>query len=265
MEIRHVPKTNMNFRLDFFAFAYAKLDENWKGSNVNAFFSRLYYVKSGTGFIEYDNKRIELHGGKVYFIPAGCVCSFGCETLEKIYLHFCATTIEKYDILAKAEGVYSLDFSKEDWDKLYEYAFSEDYIDFIKMKTMIYETVQSFIEKIPMKNTCVKQYSDLVQNSMKYIHDNMRINLTTREIAENLYVSESKLRKKFSSEMGISIGKYIDELVLLAAKERLADKSYDISTISDELGFCDTFYFSRRFKKAFGRTPNQYRREIILM
>ena len=65
--------------------------------------------------------------------------------------------------------------------------------------------------------------------------------------------------------MGITIGKYIDGIVLLTAKERLADKSYDISTISDDLGFCDTFYFSRRFKESFGRTPNQYRKEIILM
>ena len=265
MEIKYVKNTNMNFRIDFFTIAHANLDDNWKASNVTDLFSRLYFVKSGSGFVEYNNKRIELCGGKVYLIPAGCVFSFGCETLEKIYCHICATTIEKYDMLTKIKDIYSLDFSEDDWNKLYKYAFSEDYVDFLKMKTMIYETVQSFTEKIPLQSICVKQYSDLIQNCLKYIQENVRINLTIHEIAEYLYVSESKLRKKFSNEMGITIGKYIDGLVLITAKERLADKSYDISTISDDLGFCDTFYFSRRFKESFGRTPNQYRKEIILM
>ena len=33
-----------------------------------------------------------------------------------------------------------------------------------------------------------------------------------------------------------------------------------ISRISERYGFCDQFYFSRRFKEKFGVTPQKYRK-----
>ena len=43
-------------------------------------------------------------------------------------------------------------------------------------------------------------------------------------------------------------------------------KSTDISilTLSRRLGFSDQFYFSRRFKEIFGKSPREYRKNQLL-
>lgn len=52
-------------------------------------------------------------------------------------------------------------------------------------------------------------------------------------------------------EAGMSPGKYIDNMIFLKAKQMLSDPALTIGQISRKLGFCDQFYFSRRFKENF--------------
>ena len=61
-------------------------------------------------------------------------------------------------------------------------------------------------------------------------------------------------------EAGMSPGKYIDNMIFLKAKQMLSDPALTIGQISQKLGFCDQFYFSRRFKQLCGTTPLKYRK-----
>ena len=106
-------------------------------------------------------------------------------------------------------------------------------------------------------------YSEGIKKAMDYIHRNTRINLSTELVSENLFISKSKLRKDFKKETGISIGKYIDDMVFFKAKRLLSKGYFSINDISQKLGFCDQFYFSRRFKERFGDPPSEYRKKIL--
>ena len=63
-------------------------------------------------------------------------------------------------------------------------------------------------------------------------------------------------------EAGMSQGKYIDNMIFLKAKQMLSDPALTIGQISQKLGFCDQFYFSRRFKENSRQTPSEYRKEM---
>ena len=63
-------------------------------------------------------------------------------------------------------------------------------------------------------------------------------------------------------EAGMSPGKYIDNMIFLKAKQMLSDPALTIGQISQKLGFCDQFYFSRRFKENSRQTPSEYRKEM---
>lgn len=93
----------------------------------------------------------------------------------------------------------------------------------------------------------------------------MRLNLSLQEISDALFVSASKIRTDFKKEMGVTIGKYKEDLVFLKAKNLLGMKNVSLKDISDTLGFCDRFYFSRRFKERYKKTPSQYRKEISII
>ncbi len=71
-------------------------------------------------------------------------------------------------------------------------------------------------------------------------------------------------RKRFVRLIGqpparYRMGRLIDRACALMAESRWTDRQ-----IADRLGFCDEFYFSRRFKEITGRSPRAFRRGLAL-
>jgi AraC-like DNA-binding protein len=50
----------------------------------------------------------------------------------------------------------------------------------------------------------------------------------------------------------------VDRACELMQERRLTDKQ-----IAESLGFCDEYYFSRRFKQMTGRSPRAFRRQMM--
>ena len=242
---------------------YTILDERWNRENECNPFSRLYFVKRGNGYLREGEKEIMLSGGYVYLIPADCEFSYGCSELEKIYFHISLTTAEKYELFSGLKKVYSLPFSNTEFEELFKCYFSEDYMDFLKLKAILYNVAAALSKEYGFSPKPIKKYSETVEKTMRFIQENVRINLSVKDVSKELFISESKIRKAFSEETGRTIGSYIDDLVFAQAKKRLVRERTPIKEISRELGFCDQFYFSRSFKKRLGKTPSDYRNENL--
>lgn len=242
---------------------YAVLDERWHHENECNPFSRLYFVRRGSGYLREGEREIKLLGGYVYLIPADCEFSYGCSELEKLYFHISLTTAEKYELLSGLKKIYKLPFGKDEFEELFKYCFSEDYMDFLRLKAILYKTVARFSREYEFPEKPIKKYSETVEKIMRFIQENVRINLSVREISKELFISESKIRKAFLEETGTAVGSYIDDLVFAESKKRLVQEKASIKDISRTLGFCDQFYFARSFKKRSGKTPSEYRRENV--
>ena len=78
-------------------------------------------------------------------------------------------------------------------------------------------------------------------------------------IAREFGLSHQTFRKTFRRLQGCPPGRYRAFQTMEAAARRLLTESTPINQISDELGFCDEFHFSRRFKLLMGSTPAAYR------
>lgn len=246
---------------------YARLDKEWKHANVMDPYSRLYYVKKGRGYLQCDGKTIALEAGSCYLVPAGTMFSYWCEEgeeLEKVYFHISLVSVEHYDLFTQVHGIFSISMEEAGAEEIFDCYGKDRYWSMMQIKTILYRTVTCFFEKCGMKKTPVRNYSDTVRNAMRYIQRNLSIRLKTEEIAKNLFISESTLRKLFKAETGMTLGDYIDELIFLKAKRMLVKKGISLKDISTRLGFCDQFYFSRRFKEKYGTTPSQYRREASI-
>ena len=93
------------------------------------------------------------------------------------------------------------------------------------------------------------------------IEKNPSIQLSVEKIANELFISPVTVHKIFKEEMGIPIGKYIDDYVMFNAEFEVRQGTLSIREISEKLGFCDQFYFSRRFSQKYGMSPMKYRKE----
>jgi len=239
---------------------FVKLDERWGFETMGAPHSRLYFITAGSGFIKTESQYIELTPGNVYFVPSNCAFSCGCEHLEKLFFHVSISTIEKYDLFFNMGKIYSLPFSKNEIDTLLNLINSENYIDIIALKSEIMKTLIKFSSTYSFEKTEIKKYSKLIQAVISYIESNTSLKIKVSDISKALFTSESKIRNTFKNEMNMPIGKYIDDMIFIKARQLLLNPKYTIAAISIELGFCDQFYFSRRFKEKFGFTPSEFRK-----
>ena len=101
----------------------------------------------------------------------------------------------------------------------------------------------------------VKNVDKDIEKAISFIHHNFKTNFSGKEISDYCCVSLSYLRAKFLRQMGITIGRYRDNLRIAAAKEMLECGHFSVTEIASELGYCDVYHFSRIFSSYEGVSP----------
>ena len=257
--VRETEKMNMHIS----EIAYAHLDRDWRCPNGKAAFTRVYYIKNGRGELRYDGKKLALLPGNIYVIPAGLEYSYNCEdSLEKLYCHVNIFCYNRRDLTETMKAPITLCDRLADIERAIACFRAGDVMNALRLKDLLYRTLCEAIEQAGTVGGEVRTYSPLIKQAVTYIEKNMRADLTASGIAEALFVSDSRLQKAFRAEMGVPIGKYITNRVLAVAEEQLRLSRRTIREISDSLGFCDRFYFSRMFRVRFGAAPAQYRKNV---
>ena len=104
---------------------------------------------------------------------------------------------------------------------------------------------------------------ELVEKAIEMIKLNYREKFKLSEIAGELFVNESYLLRIFKEITGYTMLEYHNLIRCEAAKELLINNELSISYISDSVGYISSSHFARRFKKLYGITPLQYRKEYL--
>ena len=233
----------------------------WKASNVCSSFTRIYVITGGVGWIKYNDTTITMTPGNVYVIPAGVCFSYGCEdNFSKVYFHISLRQTDGYDVFQGFKHCF--EYSDSSAMELAENNIECDtVIKLMRIKTYLHSLVCECLKQ--KEHLKLPQYSDYVTDIMEYIGKNLNASLSIEKIAKALFTSPEKLRKTFRSEVGISIGKYIDDRIMFTAELEVRCGNMSIKEISEYLGFCDRFYFSRCFFKKYGISPAKYRKQQI--
>ncbi len=90
------------------------------------------------------------------------------------------------------------------------------------------------------------------------INENLSdIDLSTEYLCDKLGVSYSKLYKKIKELTDLAPNEFIRTIRLKKSAELLKSKKYNVSEVTNLVGFNDSLYFSRCFKKQFGFPPSK--------
>lgn len=103
------------------------------------------------------------------------------------------------------------------------------------------------------------QYSSLVRQAIFYIMSNYAKQATVNSAAEQLFVSPSHLMRLFKSETGKTFNEYLTEYRISVAKHLLENENLSISEVARRVGYTDSKYFSKIYKKLTECTPQKDR------
>jgi AraC-like DNA-binding protein len=83
--------------------------------------------------------------------------------------------------------------------------------------------------------------------------------LTVAEAAAIAGMSEPQFMKTFKRVAGLTLIGYLNHVRLAAGVRLLRETSLSIAEVASAVGFTDQSYFDKRFKRAFGSTPRDFR------
>jgi YesN/AraC family two-component response regulator len=101
----------------------------------------------------------------------------------------------------------------------------------------------------------------VVRQAIRYMNTCLGDPRLNRElIAEHVSVAPGYLSVLFRKQTGYTFGEYLAKIRIDEAKAILSTSSWTISEIARAVGFSDSFYFSRVFKRHTGLSPSEFRK-----
>ncbi|MFC4322393.1 response regulator [Litchfieldia salsa] len=131
-----------------------------------------------------------------------------------------------------------------------------------------YHDVLNYMEKmLDLVTTCrdsmYSKFSTPVEMAVEYIHQNYSNSvLSLQMMADTVNVSASYLSHLFSQETGQTFIEYLTNVRMERAKELLMTTRNKTYEIAYEVGYSDSHYFCRSFKKITGMTTKQFKNQM---
>jgi AraC-like DNA-binding protein len=109
-------------------------------------------------------------------------------------------------------------------------------------------------------HTIASKKSELRINEVcLFIQNNFNSNITLKQVASQIYLTESNFCKFFKKATGKTFSDYLNEIRINEASRLLLQTDKTISQISFECGFETLSYFNRVFLKKKNQTPSGFR------
>lgn len=120
------------------------------------------------------------------------------------------------------------------------------------IREMVEQMLASYKEGLHHGNT------HLVRKVKQYIREHYQSLITQQKIAQELGVSQGYLSKCFKSQEGIGITEYLTEYRIEEAKKRMLDGARSVTDIAYEVGFSDSSYFGKCFRRQMKMSPSDF-------
>jgi ligand-binding sensor domain-containing protein/signal transduction histidine kinase/DNA-binding response OmpR family regulator len=118
----------------------------------------------------------------------------------------------------------------------------------------------------PREITTTRSDEMFLQRAIKVVEDNItEIDWSVQEMASELCISRSLLHKKLTAIVGQSAVDFITAIKLKKSALLMHEGNLNISEVAYSVGFNDPKYFSRCFRKYFGKSPSEYVRDNSLI
>jgi len=242
----------------------------------------LYGILSGTMNLKYPDGRMFSQSKKraLHYIPAGF--SYTAVTLagQKYHSMYVIPSIQlltelgvSYPQLAtllsllkhNSPSHHVLPYRKfngdarNELDKMKNWALSgQD--NPIYYNSRISDFIISYLEDIQQENRIISSITQKIEDFIAQIELNPEKPVNVNQQAQQIGLSPRALENAFKARKGTTVIMYVQQKRLERAKQLIAGTTNSIAEISFEVGYTDHSYFSRIFKRATGKTPNEYRK-----
>lgn len=116
-----------------------------------------------------------------------------------------------------------------------------------------------------LSHALIAETSFEVKDVLLYLHNNHKQKITIPQLSRHFHVNRTTLSNRFFEATGETIITYLNKHRINLSAILLRESTLSISDIADEVGFNDTAYFAKLFKKIMHHTPSGYRQRYYAL
>lgn len=147
-----------------------------------------------------------------------------------------------------------------DIEKLKESFFALTWVDEDKLNSVL--ELMHIVAKYILDSEMIRISSlSSIEKIIEYIKNHYMEEITLDDLAKMVYLSPTYLSYLFKKQLGITFKEYLINIRLKKSKELIETTNLSIGEISKMVGIEDQNYFSRLFKKKFGVSPLNYKKD----
>lgn len=103
----------------------------------------------------------------------------------------------------------------------------------------------------------------VAENIRIYIEEHYMEDIALQDVADAMNYSDAYFCKLFKQCFDKSFVTYLTDLRVDKAREMLEDVRINIKDVSSKVGYHDSNYFTKVFKRVVGLTPTEYRTQVL--
>ncbi len=245
---------------------------DWSDIDYTPDYSKFYFICEGEGWLKIGDREYYPRPGELFLMPEGVNQSYSVindRPFEKYWCHFTAhvggiNLFKLLDLNPRCMPVQPERLA-EIFAELVEHANSDAVCAKLLAKSKLMELIACYVtslnveaEKVVFKNGSP---IDKLTEVLAYIDEHLARNFTVEELADIAYMHPNSFIRMFKQYAGMPPIQYVTHKKIEKAKQLLTTTNSSVAEVAQRMGFNDTFYFSKQFKKHAGSTPTDYRKQ----
>jgi AraC-like DNA-binding protein len=142
----------------------------------------------------------------------------------------------------------------EQEEKYHEIFIKADLLKLLAIIARQYESCEN-----PAFGDIFDKYREAINSSLHYINDNFTSKISMQDMCRIAMMSQTYFSMLFKQITGKTFIEYLNSLRIRKAMDMLFNSQSSVSEICFNVGFNDTTYFDKVFRKQTGLSPRQYR------
>ncbi len=252
-----------NARFEVTRVDFETVDTTWE----NYFFlydkNRIYYITNGEADLTLKNQVVHLKAKTLYYLPSYSVVEVKCKNfLSHHFIHF-EWDGEMKDIFPSL--IFKTDAIAEDSDEQIFMNLQKimQKKRNIKTELEINGYMQILFSRFIAERTfSVNHEIFRFAKILKFIDENINNKITIKDLAARFNYSEAYFSSSFSKVFKMPPLQYIHNKKVSRAIQLLTTTTLTVKEISYDLGFDDSLYFSRLFRRNTGLSPCKFRQTL---
>ncbi len=132
-----------------------------------------------------------------------------------------------------------------------------------KQRQATLEMMYELADAVRRHRLDVGNYSAPIRKAVEYLLFNYTQQISLPDLAQVAGLSVSFFSKQFKKETGTTVLQYVAHLRCVRAAELLRTGNGSVQDISTFVGYLDSNYFVKVFRKEYGMTPSEYRAKSV--